>query len=292
MTPLSKHTLRAVTAAIALVLLAAPPAGEAKKGKQPKVPPATVVTGAPTIITGQYAVGTASATCPKGAQAIAGGFAATTPSPDATWVNLFESQRAGTRGWRVSGVQMFGGQAGLTSYAVCQAMKDKLKTRSVSVPLGVVGSTITGLARCPAGTKVLSGGFSVPAANSASSAMVSRSILGNGIGWVVDATRLSGTDAGNMTAYSYCAALGKTATRSSSIAVLGSTGLAQYATTPACPKNTSLRGGGFATSTPVNGSAGSALVFESRPVDLTWRSAAAPGGPAAKSTLVSNSYCR
>jgi hypothetical protein len=167
-----------------------------------------------------------------------------------------------------------------------------VKTRSVSVPLGAVGSTVTGLARCPSGTKVLSGGFSVPAANSAFSALVSRSILGNGIGWVVDATRLAGTDAGNMTAYSYCAELGKTATRSASIAVLGNTGLAQYAATPVCPKNTSLRGGGFATSTPVNGSAGSALVFESRPVDGTWRSAAAPGGTTAKSTLVSNSYCR
>ena len=139
---------------------------------------------------------------------------------------------------------------------------------------------------------MLSGGFAVPAANAASSALVSRSIIGNGIGWVVDAARLAGADAGNMTAFSYCAAIGKTTTRSASVAVLGTTGLAQYATTPACPKKTALRGGGFATSTPVNGLAGSALVFESRPVGASWRSAAVPGGAPAKSTLVSNSYCR
>lgn len=275
-----------VAAAIAVALVAAVPAQAAK------APFAAVITGAPTTVTGQFSLGTASATCPKGTQALAGGFAATTPTPGSQWLNLYENQRAGTRGWRVSGVQMHGGTAGLTAYAYCQTLDAKVKTRSVSSPLGAVGATVTGLARCPGGTKVLSGGFAVPAATASSSALVSRSILGNGIGWVVDATRLAGTDAGTSTAYSYCAAIGKTKTRSASVAVLGSTGAAQHATTPACPKKNPLRGGGFATSTPVNGLLGSALVFESRPVHETWRSAAVPGGPATASTLVSNSYCR
>ena len=169
MTPLSKLTLRVLAAAIAVSLSAAGSADAAKKGNKPKEPAATVVTGTPTIVAGQFALGTATATCPKGQQAIAGGFAATTPSPSANWLNLYESRRAGTRAWRVSGVQMYGGNAGVTAYVHCQALKGKVKTRSVSGALGVVGSTVTRLARCPGGTKVLSGGFSVPPANSASS---------------------------------------------------------------------------------------------------------------------------
>ena len=52
-------------------------------------------------------------------------------------------------------------------------------------------------------------------------------------------------------------------------------------TTPACPKGTPLRGGGFATSTPVNGVDGlGAGVREQARSMRRWRSAAVPGGAA------------
>lgn len=291
MTPLSKHTLRIVAAVMAVSLFVTAPA--AAKGEKEKAEnEAEVVTGAPVTIAGQFAVGSSSATCPKGTQATAGGFASTLPVRNAQWIDLYESVRVGTRGWRVSGVQLFAGSGTLTASASCEPLKAKVKPRSVNVPLGVVNSTVTGLATCPRGTKVLSGGFSVPPASSAASTLISRSIVGNGIGWVVDATRLTGADVANLTAFAYCADVSKIKTRSASAAILGSSGAARTAATPACPKKTSLRAGGFATSTPVNGLLGSALVYESKADDDGWLSSAVPGGTATASTLVTNSYCR
>jgi len=288
MTPLSKHSTLFLAAAIAVSLVAAAPAGAAKGGKQS----ATVVTGAPVTIAGQFSAGTASVSCPKGTQATAGGFASTLPTRDAQWIDLYEFLRVGTRGWRVSGVQAHTGSGTLAASAYCEPLKGKVRRRSLNVPLGEVGSTATGLAKCPRGTKVLSGGFAVPPANATASSYVSRSIAGNGIGWVVDATRLAGADAASLTAFAYCADVTKIKTRSASGPVLGSSGLAQTATTPACPKKTSLRGGGFATSTPVNSLLGSALVYESRPSGESWLSSAVAGGAPTASTLLTNAYCR
>ncbi|MBA2546606.1 MAG: hypothetical protein H0V15_06970 [Solirubrobacterales bacterium] len=290
MTPLSKDITRFLAAAIAVSLVAAAPAGAARGGKQ-EGPSATVVTGAPVTIAGQFSAGTASVSCPKGTQATAGGFASTLPTRNAQWIDLYESLRVGTRGWRVSGVQAHTGSGTLTASAYCEPLKGKLRTRSLNVPLGAVGSTATGLAKCPGGTKVLSGGFEVPPANATASSYVSRSIAGNGVGWVVDATRLTGA-AASLTAFAYCADVTKIKTRSASAPVLGSSGLAQTATTPVCPKKKPLRGGGFATSTPVNGLLGSALVYESRPSGESWLSSAVAGGEPTASTLVTNAYCR
>lgn len=284
---------RALAAAIAVSLLAAAPA-EAAKGKTGKGPSAKVVTGAPVTLAGQFSQGSATVMCPKGTQAVAGGFATTLPSPNAQWIQLYESRRlTNPRGWQVSGVQAHAGSGTLTASAYCEPLKAKVKTRAVTVPLGAAGTTVTALATCTPGTKVLSGGFiTAPAANSPGSAYVSRSIAGNGIGWVADATRLTSAETGILTAYAYCADVGKIKTRSANAAVLGSSGAAQTASTPACPKKTPLRGGGFATSFPVNGLLGSALVYESRPSGRSWLSSAVPGGPATSSTLVTNSYCR
>lgn len=131
-----------------------------------------------------------------------------------------------------------------------------MKTRSAVVPLGGAGTTATG------------------------------------VGWVVDAARFAGADAANLQALAYCGDVGKVKTRTSSAAILGSTGALGTASTPGCPKKTALRGGGFATSTPVGGLAGSALVYESRPNGGSWLSSAVPGGTATSSTLVTNAYCR
>ncbi len=266
------------------------PAGETEADKE-KGPEAKIVASSPITLAGGFATGTATANCPKGTVAISGGYQTTAPTIGAQWIDLYESQRAGQRAWRASGVQLHAGSGTLTSYAYCEPLKTKVRTRSTDVPLGGVNATATGLATCPGGTKVLGGGFAVPAANSASSSYVSRSVTGNKLGWVVDATRFTGTEAASMSVSVYCAEVGKIKTRSDSAAVLGSTG-AQTAATPACPAKTPLRGGGFATSTPIGGLAGSALVYESRPDDQSWVSSAAPGGLSASSTLVSNSYCR
>lgn len=256
-----------------------------------------LIASKPVPVSGQYADVTATtAICPKGTVAVGGGFGTSVPSPGSQWIAVYESQRVGSREWHVSGVQMFTGSGLLTAFANCERVNGKVKPRASTIALGAPASTVTGFAACPRGSKVVGGGFSVPPATPGNSTLISRSILGNGVGWVVDASRLEGTATGSLTAIAYCADVGKIKTKSASAAILGSSGSSQTAATPVCPRKTSLRGGGFASSTPVNGILGSALVYESRPQrgggTPSWVSSAVPGGAQTKSTLVSNGYCR
>ena len=141
----------------------------------------------------------------------------------------------------------------------------------------------------PPRRKILSGGFITGPAATPGSAFVSSSIAANG--WLAASTRLGVSGSGILTSYGYCAEVGSIKTRTATTSLSGTGGAATVAS-PSCPKTTSLRGGGFATSTPVNGLLGAALVYESRPVGGSWVTSAVPGGPSASSTVTASSYCR
>lgn len=281
-------------ASCAVVAIAFASGAEAKAKKVSKLRTAS----ASAIVAGSGTAGSATATCPAKTKAVAGGFSTSAPQlPPAApshWLSINESQRVGERSWRVSGVQAFTGSDTLTAFVYCEANKAKVKTASKTIAIPTtVGLGSTAFATCPKGTKPLSGGFSLPPSSAGGVTYVSRSIAGNGVGWVVDATRVDGGgDARNLIAYAYCAKTGAIKTKSASAFVLGPVNSFVTAVTGNCAKKTSARGGGFATSTPVGGLAATALVYESRGTGQGWTSSASASGTATSSTLVSNAYCR
>ncbi len=288
--------VRVVAAAAAVLALAAPGASAAKgKGGAKKLKQATATATA----SGSYSVASATARCPRKTTAVAGGYVTSEPvlPPAAVphWLNVYESRRIGRKKWRVSGVEHFPAPAAdtLRAYVYCEAIRAKIKTASRATPISaVVNSGATTFATCPKRSKPLSGGFVTPAPTATGESFVSRSIAGNGVGWVVDATRLGGADPGNLVAIAYCAKVGRITTRPVSQPVLGSASSYFVALTGPCPKGKLPRGGGFATSTPVGGLLSSALVYQTRRARRAWSNAAAASGPTASSTLVTNAYCR
>ncbi|MDP9189712.1 MAG: hypothetical protein M3O25_10730 [Actinomycetota bacterium] len=278
--------------AVLTVLLA----GSAEAAK-PKAPPKLRSASATVTASGTESVASATATCPAKTKAVAGGYTTSIPAlpPAASphWLNVHESQRVGEKAWRVSGVDYLGGTDSLTAYVYCEALKTKVRTASQTVALPTTANTgTTGFATCPEGSKPLSGGFSLPPASAADASYVSRSIAGNRIGWVVDATRLAVSGARSLISYAYCAEVPAIKTKSAARSVLGPAGSLTQAATGRCAKRASARGGGFATSTPVGGLLATALVYETRRLGRGWTSSAVASGATTSSTLVTNAYCR
>ena len=282
---------KATAVAAAVGALAMTGAADAKKEAPPKLRTATAVASA----TGSPNVATATATCPGKTKAVSGGFTTTAPAIPTHWLNVFVSTRMGDNKWRVGGSEYFpGGSDGLTAYAYCQRLKTKIRTVSNSVPLtATVDAGTTAFATCPTGTKILSGGFATPASVPGTFASyVSRSTGVTGSGWVVDATNLEGTAPRTVTAIAYCAQLGRQTERTARVAITGPAGALKGVLTPGCPRKTRARSGGFATSTPVGGLDGAALVYESVLSARSWYSAASASSSMTSSTLVSSASCR
>jgi hypothetical protein len=111
------------------------------------------------------ASGGATAKCPKGSEAVSGGFAAPgfDPTYDGRSILPFTSRRVGDRRWKTRGHNFSeSGMPGrLISFAYCDTHQPGLKTRSkiASLPSGSPGSAT---ARCPHGTEAVSGGFRSP----------------------------------------------------------------------------------------------------------------------------------
>ena len=281
-------TLRvALPLAAAAVLVLAMPAQGAKKPL--KIKQAT----ASANVVGSFNVATATASCPAKTKAVGGGYVTSQPSIPNHWLNVYESQRLNNKQWRVSGVEYFPAPAtdSLVAYVYCEALRAKVRTVAATIPLTpTLHGTTSVLALCPKGRKAISGGFLGPAANAGNGSYISRSTLGLN-GWVVDATNLMGVP-GAVTAFVYCAKVGKVNQLSADVAVLGPGNSVRSARTPRCAKRKTARAGGFATSTPVGGLQATALVYESRRIGATWLSSASASGNSTSSTLVSTALCR
>jgi hypothetical protein len=114
-----------------------------------------------TIAGGGFGFGTATAHCPRGSEAVAGGFASPGFDPEFTGPGILpeDSKRAGERAWKTSGFN-FGGDTGKeVGYAYCDTRKPGLsgKSDTVSIPPLSNGSAT---ATCPRGSEAVSGGFS------------------------------------------------------------------------------------------------------------------------------------
>jgi hypothetical protein len=149
--------------------------------------------------------GSATAECPRGSQAISGGFATN------QGVITLTSKLVGTRKWRVAGVNISdvvnpGGQAWLKAYAYCKAPGPTILTESKDATVGLGFQTTDVI--CPKNGEVISGGFDGHIAGvggqlSAAGALDSKRTA-SGHGWTTSALSVSAPTLATITTYAYC----------------------------------------------------------------------------------------
>lgn len=166
------------------------------------------------VFLGPQSPGSVIARCRKGTKVVGGGFGtpgfSTRRGPR---VITLTSRRAGSRQWRVEGLNMGGdgnsngGRAGtLVAYAYCQQDPPRLVAASkrVEVPVAEVRSVDV---KCPDGGRAYSGGFDgnikLTADPSASGVITSKRV-DHGRAWRASALNISDTGSAHATAFVYC----------------------------------------------------------------------------------------
>jgi hypothetical protein len=111
-----------------------------------------------TTSVGEREADSIEAKCKRGAKAISGGFYAEESIVGDNPFNLiFESQKTGGRRWESAAYNAGNGPASLTSLVYCRDEKVKRSSSETTLSDSETGSVT---AKCPRGTKALSGGFS------------------------------------------------------------------------------------------------------------------------------------
>jgi hypothetical protein len=142
-----------------------------------------------------------TARCPSRKPALSGGFVLETVG-DVPFALARKSRSA----WTAAATNPAGNEAGLTAYVVCAKGPDAdLRVKEVDTSADLApslgGASATAVARCPAGTRVLSGGFEAP--TFASGVLVHESRRVSRRSWRVSAS--SQTPAtGTLGAHVYC----------------------------------------------------------------------------------------
>jgi hypothetical protein len=111
---------------------------------------------------------TVTARCPKGQYLVSGGFQRTDFRSDGGDY-VTESHASGPKAWVVSGHAYGTGSGELTSIAYCVRMKRPILTEVISspAPVSAGSSATTTTPGCPAGKKLVTGGFSTGGSNNA-----------------------------------------------------------------------------------------------------------------------------
>lgn len=285
----------AVSAALfALALAISAGNASAAVGKPGKVKTRSQVVS----LAGEGAIQSATATCPRGTRAAGGGFATSEPVIQQVGSSaslVFESRRIKARKWRASALQIIGGPMTLTSYVYCQARLGRVRARSQPINLAGAASTIgAATARCPRGSRAISGGFgtSTPVAP-VSGAVPFESIRQGRRAWRVSAI-LGDSIAATLTSYVYCSRRrGIGPVFPASDVAVGQGAVADVLAGP-CPRRRPPIAGGFVTSTPsLIGQAEVMVVFESRRIKRHWRVRGFEGGEQSTSSdsLIGAAYC-
>jgi hypothetical protein len=152
-----------------------------------------------------------TATCPRPTKAISGGFEGDhdVDDPNSAEIAPLGSGRSGKRGWEARGFSRGPVEGELTVYAYCRA--EKVKERSTSVTLEPPppgqAEAVSLTAKCPRGTKAVSGGFDNPDAFSmgSSGALVftHQSLKRGKRRWLVSGSNLSNEET-TYEAFVYC----------------------------------------------------------------------------------------
>ena len=235
--------------------------------------------------------GAAAAKCPRGSEAVAGGFAAPRfdPSFDGRSILPFSSKRAGNRKWKTKGYNFSPAQSGkLISFAYCDTHHRGLSFRSTTVQLPKLhpGKAI---AKCPSGSEAVSGGFASPDASTGGDAVLgvaSKRVQQRK--WKVFAYNNDDTNSQRLVAYAYCDPHQPGLNAQSKRVKVP---LARKRTVTAkCRHHSKVVSGGFAAR--VNRSADGPFPFQSKKVGRTkWR-ASAVGNGAGRHPFKVFAYCK
>lgn len=258
----------ATIVACALVAAALPAAAGAAKGKKKakKTPKPTTVSKVVNS-TANATIVTAVATCPKKTVVTGGGYEApiALTGLGSDTHNVTEAKRTSNRDWSVTALRvdqdLSGNALPLTAVANCRSTalkpkkgkrkKRKLKLTEVSASTTVASNqTGTATARCPNGQVAVGGGFSqspAPAFMPPAIALIVQNLSPASGQWAALGVN-AGADPRDVIAFAYCA-------KDVKVKWVSASATAQpaappnfdtaSATTPACPKNTKLSGGGF-----------------------------------------------
>jgi hypothetical protein len=144
---------------------------------------------------------TVTARCPKGQFLVSGGFQRTDFRSDGGDY-ITESRAAGTKAWTVSGHAYGTGSGELTAIAYCARMKRPIMTEVASspTPVGSGGSATTTTPGCPAGKRLITGGFST---GGSTNALFAEGRFNPNGTWSANAYGFFGA-APELTAYGYC----------------------------------------------------------------------------------------
>ena len=157
--------------------------------------------------------GSVVARCPRGRQAVAGGFKTSRFSPSGGALILsFTSKRVGKRGWKVAGLNVGSPGGGspsgrLIAYAYCQKAGPRVLVRSKTAATTAGGIRNLDV-KCPRHRKALSGGFNghfrfASGGPTAAVAIASKRIA-RARGWRTTAFGIPSPDPPKITTYVYC----------------------------------------------------------------------------------------
>jgi hypothetical protein len=119
-------------------------------------PSVSVETRTTTVAGGGHA--TLTPKCPRGREAVSGGFESDTPGSDGFTNFAYTSKRSGDRAWKTAVLNPDMSPHGVRAFAYCEKHGPNLVSRSASKKVSLLNTTsIT--AKCPKGAKAFSGGY-------------------------------------------------------------------------------------------------------------------------------------
>jgi len=142
-----------------------------------------------------------TARCPSGQFLVSGGFQRTDFRSDGGDY-ITESRAAGPKAWTVSGHAYGVGSGELTAIAYCARMRRPQLTEVASTPAPVAASQSASVTTpgCPAGKRLVTGGFSM---NGSTNTLFATGAIDSNGTWSVSGYGFFGATP-SMTAYGYC----------------------------------------------------------------------------------------
>ena len=236
--------------------------------------------------------GSVKATCPPGTRVVSGGFASDFSDPPVNFpfIQIDASHRSGRRSWTSSGFNDGNAAGDLRSFAYC---RDQSLTAVRSTVPAPVGQFVTATARCPRGTKVISGGFKASPIDTVGDTpvlYVSESRRAGKRKWEASAFS-DGNEAGELTATASCDRARKPKARSASTTLSDVPPNTPFdAATARCRRGERVVAGGFG-SPDDSGSATPKFMASKRAGRRRWIASGFYGNIGAPIEITSYAYC-
>jgi len=236
--------------------------------------------------------GSVGATCPSGTSVVSGGFASEFSDPPVNFpfIELDASQRSGRRSWTSSGFNDGNAAGDLRSFAYCRDQTLRAVRTTVPAP---VGQLVTATAKCPRGTKVISGGVEASPIDTVGDTpvlYVSESRRAGKRKWETSAFS-DGNEAGELTATASCDKARKPRARSVSTTLSDVPPNTPFdSATARCKRGERVVSGGFG-SPDDSGSATPRFMASKRAGRRGWKVSGFYGNIGAPIEITSYAYC-